>query len=109
MTTVRSMSGLVDYTGTTNANGIFVERMAPRRPSSGPRYFVRCTRCNSKWVADHQKMSYLTCRNATCRRAQEDAARALTHGKQTAPVHDLWHDADPDSMRHYLDATEQNR
>ncbi len=106
MSTARVMSGIVDYSKTTNPNGIYVDRMAPRKPGGGPRYFVRCTRCGSKWVCDHQKLSYLSCQNQTCRRAWEDANRASQKGKSVSSVRS---EIDPDGLRHYLDSIEEKR
>jgi hypothetical protein len=124
------MPGLIDYTGATNKNGLFVERMASRYPL---RWHVRCTRCQSNWDADHRQIPYLTCRNTNCGRTplgpratlaeigqavtavrsrDSESIRQYERQQIEKPVRWAEHtpetlaSADPDSLRRFLDYLE---
>lgn len=127
MSDQRVMQGLVDYTGTTNQNGIVVEQMASRNPL---RWFVRCTRCSSNWIADHRQIEYLACRNSQCGKDSLEPSRTLAQTGQAITAvrsrdsqsareyqrehaeperhwaEPIFENADPASIRRYLDYQE---
>lgn len=131
MTDQRIMPGIDNLQG-REFNGIFVERLASRHPV---RWQLRCVRCGSNWVEDHARVRYIGCRNSTCGRAPLEpratlvqTGQAMTavrsrdsesarefHRQQTAEPVIRWaaqpseagmQNADPSSMRRYLDYVE---
>lgn len=82
MSATKVYNGFENMAGLTTDSGLFVEQIISRKPVT---WAVRCTRCNTRFNARHERVRCITCQNNVCGKESVRSSSNLSMTAQIAP------------------------